>query len=378
MNEHDSEGMKRPPSGEQSPPRENLAEVRQRIAELEAELSRKRGDVEALMAARVRDAAALAERDQERAELESLREQSEDLEAQLSVQRARGDELASLLATERSWGDELERLLAAARARGDKLERELADQRHLVLAHEVGEAEEPGDDDAAIETEAAPAASVEGEPEPQPSVDALGASHVSPDAGGAPELARAAAGTGAPRWSHGAQLTLTAAQAACPSWESVLNATVRIVGSEGGWDAVIAWVLDKRDTRYTCRAAWCRAPDRMARFETSMWQGRQAASGSRIGDAASAVEPEWLRVLDAATDPHLASVAQAGIKVLALVPVRHGSETIAVLELCARAELDPDPELNIALQVIAAGLANVQQLLAAARTPRWTSGRHRM
>ena len=378
MNEHDSDGMKTPLSGGASPSCATLAEAQERIAELEAELSGKRGEVEALRAARVRDAAALAERDQELAELESLREQSEDWDAQLSVQRLRGDELAGLLATERSWGDELERLLRAARARGEELERALADQRDLVLAHEVGEAEEPGDGDAASEAEAAPVAGVDREPEPQPGVDALDRAQTSPDAGGAPEPVPAAAGAGAPRWSHGAQLTLTAAQAGCPSWGSVLNATVRIVGSEGGWDAVIAWVLDKRDTRYTCRAAWCRAPDQMARFETSMWQVRQAASGSCIGDAASAVEPEWLRGLDGATDPHLASVTQAGIKTLGLLPVRHGLETIAVLELCARAELEPDPELNIALQVIAAGLASVHQLLSAAQTPRWTSGHHRL
>jgi hypothetical protein len=366
MNEDDPERMEGNP--------ESLGE---RIAELETELSGKRGEVETLRAARARDAAALAERDQERAELETQRKHIDDLEAQLDLQRTRGDELAGLLATERSWGDELERLLAAARARGDKLERELAEARHEATA-----AEGRGDGDISIgtpQTSAEPGPEAEtGAAAPESSAAVPDPSPASPGAGGTSEPATAAAAAGTPRWSHAAQLTLTAAQAGCLSWVSVLTESVRVIGSEGGWDAVIAWVLDHRDDRYTCRAAWCRAPDEMARFETSMWQVRQAASGSPVGAAAAAAEPAWLRGFDTAADPHLISVARAGLKTLALLPVRHDLETVAVLELCARAEVDRDPELKIALEVIAAGLANVHQLLVASGTPRWTSGGHRL
>ena len=385
MDEHDSEAMRDSLSGEPPSSDARLADARDRISKLEAELSAKRGEVEALRAARARDAAALAQHDQVRAELESLQDEHAELQLQLGVQRTRGDELAGLLATERSWGDELERLLKDARARGDRLERELADERSVGLAHELYETEDAWDSPAAAEIDAALAAGLADRlhgaaraDELDTAQDALDRAHDASGTGGAPLPAPPAERITAPRWSHSAQLHLTAAQAGCRDWHSVVTETVRIVGSEGGWEAVIAWALDQRDNHYTCRATWCRAPDRMASFETAMWQVRQAGSGSPISDVATAAEPQLLSGLDAAADPHLTTIARAGMHTVVLVPVRHGLETAAVLELCTRAELNPDPELDIAVRVIAAGLANLHQLLTTDRTPQWGDRRYRL
>jgi len=116
----------------------------------------------------------------------------------------------------------------------------------------------------------------------------------------------------------------------------------------------------------------------MAPFETSMWQVRQHPADSAVGRAATAGQPEWLTGLQAAADAHLVSVAREGMQLVVMLPVRHGTDTIAVLELCTRAAAEPDEELDTALQVIAAALGHVHQLLAAAGTPNWTSAKRRL
>jgi hypothetical protein len=58
-----------------------------------------------------------------------------------------------------------------------------------------------------------------------------------------------------------------------------------------------------------------------------------------------------------------------------LVPVAHGGETIAMLELLSRSATAPDAELMVSLEAIALQLGATAALLKQADVPRWRMGR---
>jgi len=177
-------------------------------------------------------------------------------------------------------------------------------------------------------------------------------------------------------WTTSAKLSLTAALVDCNSSRTVFAEAVRVIGSRGGWDSVIAWTLDSRAKRYTVSAMWC-ATDEMASFETEVRQLRQDINQSTIGRVASAGEIAWFSDPGADDDANLARAAAEGINLVVVLPVLREGETVAVLELCSRHQGEPDEALRAALEAMASELIFVQQLLSASESTRWPVWRRR-
>jgi GAF domain-containing protein len=181
--------------------------------------------------------------------------------------------------------------------------------------------------------------------------------------------------TPTPTWSHPAQRTLAAALASAADWRTGVKDTVKIVGSQGGWDAVVAWCPDERKPLLVCAAMWTSAPDKLGLFETGTWQDPQALLESEIGRAYAAGETLWLTGLEEAKDRHLTAAARHGMRSALIVPIRFGSETIGVLELLTRTRAGPDPELAAAVEAVTLQLAHLDRLLRLSAEPRWRLGR---
>ena len=177
-------------------------------------------------------------------------------------------------------------------------------------------------------------------------------------------------------WSHSAKLSLTAALVDCNSSRTVFAEAVRVIGSRGGWDSVIAWTLDARAKRYTVTAMWC-ATDEMAPFEEAIRQLRQDPKESTIGRVAASGQITWFADPGAEHDANLARAADEGMNLVVVLPVLREGETVAVLELCSRHEGEPDEALRTALEAMASELIFVQQLLSASESPRWPVWRRR-
>jgi PAS domain-containing protein len=190
-----------------------------------------------------------------------------------------------------------------------------------------------------------------------------------------PELSRSVPTCSAIGWSHPAQRRLTAILAGAFEWRTGLKDAVRILGADGGWDAVVAWCADERKPLLACTAMWSRAPDELALFATATWQNPQSLIGSGVGRASTEGDTIWVTELEAAEDRHLSAAASAGLKSALLVPLRSSAETIGVLELLTSRAVAPDPALIAALEAVALQLAHFAQLVRLGATPRWRLGR---
>ncbi|MGO9971463.1 MAG: GAF domain-containing protein [Solirubrobacteraceae bacterium] len=175
-----------------------------------------------------------------------------------------------------------------------------------------------------------------------------------------------------PSWTHSAQLALASALVDCRSSRTVLSEGERVIGSRGGWDAVITWSRTSRSKRYVCSAIWSSEPHAMAQFEASTLQVRLDAYTSAIGRAAADGALTWYGDLGNEGDGHLAALASHGMASVVILPVRRDSETIAVLELCSRAAGELDEDLRKALETTADELAYVHTRLCATETTRWS------
>jgi hypothetical protein len=212
----------------------------------------------------------------------------------------------------------------------------------------------------------------EPDPEPEPELDA------EPEPESEPTPARSGPPVPPPGpvgWSHSAQLALTAALVDCTSWRAVLTEAVRVIGSRGGWDAVVAWTLDGRAKRYSCTAIWCSEPDEMGRFQSAVWQSRQDRTETTLGRIANEGGLAWFGEPGADGDIHFAMLASEGLSNVVLVPVRHEQDTVAVLELCATEGGEPDEELWTALESVATEMSYVRQVLSTTEGSRWPSWR---
>jgi hypothetical protein len=192
------------------------------------------------------------------------------------------------------------------------------------------------------------------------------------------ELTRALGDVGAPTgpaWSHTAQRALTASLAASTEWRTGLKDVLRILGSEGGWDAVVAWCPDDRANALRCVAMWISEPGQLGLFETASWQRRQSATASTAGRAATGDRATWLDNLSATQDSQLAAAAGVGMQSALLAPMRHEGETIGVLELLTRAPAATDLEIASAMEAVALQLAHFEYLLRRGAEPRWRLGR---
>ena len=285
-----------------------------------------------------RVAAALLERDEALAsaarlkeELSEEREQRGSLREESERAARRADELDGAVAAEHARSEELEQSLARAEARVSETEAEMTGVRTELKEH-LSRAQ------------------------------ALEAATSEPQSGG-------------PNWGTGSQRALSAALLGLTEWRSVLKHAVATLGSEGGWDATIAWCPDEPRGWMRCGAIWTRDPTGLATFETRTWQHREDASTAEFGRARSRMATTCLLELQSAEDSLLRTAAAEGMGSALLVPINDGGETIAMLELFSRTATAPSAELTASLDAIALQLGAMAQLIKLADVPRWRVGR---
>jgi PAS domain-containing protein len=285
-----------------------------------------------------RVAAALLERDEALAAAASLeqelqRERQQLLDLRTDSERAarRAEELGGAVAAEAARSEELEQSLGRAEARVGVLEAELQAVREELEERPlaVGAGEEDG---------------------PAPEGEGL-------------------------RWGTELQRSLSGALVGLTEWRSVLNSAVGVLGSEGGWDATVAWCAEKPHGAMRCGGSWMRDPAGLAAFNTRTWKHVEDPATAEFGRARNRMATTCLLDLQSAEDPLLREAAAQGMGSALLVPVRDGGETIAMLELFSRSATAPDPELIVALEAVALQLAATAQLLRLADVPRWRTGR---
>jgi len=285
-----------------------------------------------------RVAAVLVERDEALAtaarleeELLQEREQLDSLSAEFERAGQHAEELTGAVAAGQARSDELEGSLVRAEARVSELEAELTAVRAELDEHLLH-------------------------------AEALEAAASAPDSNGL-------------RWGTDSQRALSAALVGLTEWRSVLKHAVGTLGSEGGWDATVAWCSDQLRGSMTCGAIWMRDPAGLATFETRTWKHREDASTAEFGRARNRMAATCLLELQSAEDPLLRAAAAEGMGSALLVPISDGGETIAMLELLSRTATAPNAELMVSLEAIALQLGAVAQLLKLADVPRWRMGR---
>jgi PAS domain-containing protein len=285
-----------------------------------------------------RVAAALLERDQALAtaarleqELLGERERLDSLRSDSERAAKHAEELDRAVAVEAMRSDQLAQSLTRAEARVGELEGELESARQ--------ELEEQSSPVKAGEDEASP-----------PEGEGL-------------------------RWGTDSQRALAGALVGLTEWRSVLKSAVDVLGSEGGWDATIAWCAEKPQGSMRCGGSWMRDPAGLAAFKTRVWKHAEDAATAEFGRARTRMAATCLLDLQSAEDPLLREAAAEGLSSALLVPVRDGGETIAMLELFSRTATAPSPELMASLEAIALQLGATAQLLRLADVPRWRTGR---
>jgi hypothetical protein len=178
-----------------------------------------------------------------------------------------------------------------------------------------------------------------------------------------------------PRWSPAAQRKLAAALGRTSEWSLALRDAVKVIGPEGGWDAVCAWTPDPRVQRLRCAAMWTDPARELAQFETSSWQQLPPLQGTQLGRALGHDQLSWLTAEDASGDGRVAAARQAGLACTVLAPIHDGNASIAVLELLSRDTPEPRDELAVALEAVMLQLAHLCRLLRLSAEPRWGFGR---
>jgi PAS domain-containing protein len=285
-----------------------------------------------------RVAAALVERDEALAtaagleeELLKEREQRGSLRAESERAALRADELGGAVAAGEARSEELEQSLVRAEARVSELDAELTAARAELEEHLLG-------------------------------AEALESAASAPESNGL-------------EWGTGSQRALSAALVGLTEWRSVLKHAVGTLGSEGGWDATIAWCPDEPRGSMRSGAIWMRDPTGLATLETRTWQHQRDTSTAEFGRARNRMAATCLIELQSAEDPLLRAAAAEGMGSALLVPISNGGETIAMLELLSRTATAPNAELIVSLEAIALQLGVIAQLLKLADVPRWRTGR---
>ncbi|HTY96010.1 MAG TPA: PAS domain S-box protein [Solirubrobacteraceae bacterium] len=286
-----------------------------------------------------RVAAVLVERDEALAtaarleeELAKEREQRDTLRAESEVATRRADELDGEVTAEHARAAELKQSLAEAESRVAELRGELTTVRaeleeHVEHEHEL---------EAAVSV--------------TPASDGL-------------------------EWATTAQRAFSAALGGLTEWRAILEHAVETLGSEGGWDATVAWCRDDTRGSMRCGSIWMRDPAGLEAFQTRTWHHRKDLTSAEFGRARNRMATTCVLELRSAEDPLLRAAAEDGMGSALLVPVNDNGETIAMLELLSRVDTAPNAELMVSLEAIALQLGVVAQLLKLADVPRWRMGR---
>ncbi len=267
-------------------------------------------------------------------ELTSVHGQLEDhghvdeLEAAVVEQRARAGELESAVSAEQARSGQLEQSLAQAQARVSELETELT----TTVDVQLEEPRAPGG-----------------------------------EAPGAP----ASESSSAVRWDGSSQRALSAVLVGLTEWRSVLEHAVDTLGGEGGWDAAIAWYLERPGAPMTCAAIWTGDGAGLASLESRTWKHRVDASTGEFARARTRMAATCLLELQSAEDPLLRVAAAEGMGSALLVPIIDGSDTIATIALFSRTAAPPGAELMVSLDAIALQLGAIGHICRPSYSPRW-------
>jgi len=179
---------------------------------------------------------------------------------------------------------------------------------------------------------------------------------------------------GSPVWQPASQRALSAALTAVEDWRTALKQTVKVVGCEGRWDAVVAWSPDKRRKHMGCVAMWTAEATTSSTFETRVWQHRQTLPPN----AGSPQHPPTRAIsfvdLQTAEDPLLKAAADEGIGSAVLVPISDGPQLIGTLQPLSRHTTSPTAELMLSLEGVALQLVAISRLLDLGSTPHWRVG----
>jgi hypothetical protein len=158
-------------------------------------------------------------------------------------------------------------------------------------------------------------------------------------------------------------------------WRPVLATVTDTLGSEGGWDAAIAWSTDEPRRPLRCDAIWTAEPGSFGFLETRIWQQRQDCSTAEFGRARGRMATTCLLELESAEDPLLRAFFDQGFRAALLVPISADGEAVAMLELLSREATAPSAELMVSLDALALQLGVIAQLIKVANVPRWRTGR---
>ena len=312
---------------------------------------------------------AVARADKAEGDVERWRTRALEAETELARGTARAEGLDSELARGHSRVEQLEAELRLATERADAAEREVElGQARVVELEREAEWAKPEEADAAI------AELEESESDPTPAA-AEGADLEDGDGDSDPatpaaELARVDEVSDAPRaqtgsgvnWQPTAKRTLAASLARESVWRNVLKETVQVLGAEGGWDTVTAWLPDESDG-LGCAATWT-AHRGLDRFGALTWEASPKRNGSLLDQALRAPHLTWLTDIDAVDDERLQTAAAHGMSSALLLPVRNGASTIGLLELLTHDSIEPDAQIALSLEASALQLGRFGHLLS--------------
>ncbi len=345
---------------------EKLEQDRARVVELEGQRTQDRIRLEALEGKLEEGQARAIELEAER---QLDRERLVELEAERKVARSRIEELEGERKVARSRIEELEGERKVARSRIEELEGELERARTKAEESEGAIADLEARLEAAESQSAVPLSE---EPPPASDTEGIEAAPEADQVSSAPsaaELARIDApveASGAQpagvSWQPTAKRTLSASLARESVWRNVLKETVEVLGSEGGWDTVTAWLPDDSNN-LGCAATWT-AHRGLDRFETLTWEVPVPREGSLLDQALKAPHLTWLTDIDAVDDTRLQTAAAHGMSSALLLPVRSGTSTIGLLELLTHDSIEPDAQIALSLEASALQLGRFGHLLS--------------
>ena len=285
-----------------------------------------------------RVAAALSERDEALAvaarieqELAQEREQLGSFRAESEKAARRAEELDGAVTAEQARSDELRRSLAREEEHVGELQTEL-----IAAQAELAERSLPADETAA-----------------DPATD----------------------GSDGPRWGAGSQYALSTALAGVTEWRAALKLATDVLGSEGGWDATIAWCTEQPGPAMRCGVVWTRDPKDLASIESRAWKHVEDPSAAEFGRARARMATTCLLDLQSAEDPLLVAAGAEGIGSAILIPISDGGDTVAMLELLSRGATMPNPELVVSLDAIGLQLGALARLLKFTDPSEWRLGR---
>jgi PAS domain S-box-containing protein len=307
--------------------------------------------------------------DRAEGDVENWRTRALQAETELVRGTARVEGLDTELARGQSRVEQLEAELRLASERAEVAEREVelgqARVAELQTSVESGKARVAELEEQLEERDSEPA------PAAEPEDGDVEASDDDPDpAIPAAELARLDAISDEPHahsgpgvsWQPTAKRTLAASLARESVWRNVLKETVQVLGSEGGWDTVTAWLPDESDG-LGCAATWA-AHRGLDRFEALTWDAAPKRNGSLLDQALQAPHLTWLTDIDAVDDERLQTASAHGMSSALLLPVRNGASTIGLLELLTHDSIEPDAQIALSLEAAALQLGRFGHLLS--------------